>query len=79
MDPLDRAETSSICCRSQNASIGNRTTRFADRRHSMVNARNKVPEHQRFYQNAYANHQRLWRIVCGIPLEVRIWDFETMH
>jgi cytochrome c oxidase subunit VIIa len=31
----------------------------------MINARNKVPEHQKFYQTAYANHQRLWKIVCA--------------
>ncbi|KAL2757179.1 hypothetical protein ACRALDRAFT_2102827, partial [Sodiomyces alcalophilus JCM 7366] len=29
---------------------------------SLINARNKVPEHQRFYQAAYKNHQRLWKI-----------------
>lgn len=44
----------------------------------MVNARNKVPEHQRFYQNAYANHQRLWRInprsrAILIPYNILLW------
>ncbi|PNY28020.1 Uncharacterized protein TCAP_02047 [Tolypocladium capitatum] len=28
----------------------------------MVDAKNKVPEHQRFYQQAYKAHTRLWKI-----------------
>ncbi|KAL2118440.1 hypothetical protein VTJ04DRAFT_8100 [Mycothermus thermophilus] len=28
----------------------------------LINAPNKVPEHQRFYQAAYNAHTRLWRI-----------------
>lgn len=36
----------------------------------MVDAPNRVPQHQKFYQAAYKNHTRLWRIVrCGEPLE----------
>ncbi|GAB1314899.1 hypothetical protein MFIFM68171_05109 [Madurella fahalii] len=27
-----------------------------------INAPNKVPQYQRYYQAAYRNHQRLWRI-----------------
>ncbi|KAL8376446.1 hypothetical protein RB595_007506 [Gaeumannomyces hyphopodioides] len=27
-----------------------------------VNAKNKVPEYQRFYQAQYRNHVRLWKI-----------------
>lgn len=38
---------------------------------SLVDARNKVPEHQRFYQAAYKNHQRLWKIVCSDPMGYR--------
>lgn len=30
---------------------------------SFVNAPNKVPYYQRFYQTAYRNHQRVWKIV----------------
>ncbi|EHK49717.1 uncharacterized protein TrAtP1_010968 [Trichoderma atroviride] len=29
---------------------------------SMINAKNKVTEHQRFYQQAYKAHTRLWMI-----------------
>ncbi|KAI1079278.1 hypothetical protein F5B20DRAFT_544261 [Whalleya microplaca] len=28
----------------------------------MVNAPNRVPQHQRFYQQAYKEHTRLWKI-----------------
>ncbi|OAA44943.1 hypothetical protein NOR_03697 [Metarhizium rileyi] len=28
----------------------------------MVDAKNKVPQHQRFYQQAYKAHTRLWMI-----------------
>ncbi|KAI5458396.1 hypothetical protein BGZ63DRAFT_426800 [Mariannaea sp. PMI_226] len=28
----------------------------------LINAKNPVPEHQRFYQNAYRAHTRLWKI-----------------
>ncbi|CCC10689.1 unnamed protein product [Sordaria macrospora k-hell] len=28
----------------------------------LVNAKNRVPEKQRFYQQAYKNHTRLWKI-----------------
>ncbi|KAI0834187.1 hypothetical protein F5Y06DRAFT_279631 [Hypoxylon sp. FL0890] len=28
----------------------------------LVNAPNKVPQHQRFYQQAYRQHTRLWKI-----------------
>ncbi|KAI1193613.1 hypothetical protein F5X97DRAFT_32012 [Nemania serpens] len=27
-----------------------------------INAPNKVPQHQRFYQQAYKQHTRLWQI-----------------
>ncbi|KFH43256.1 hypothetical protein ACRE_059740 [Hapsidospora chrysogenum ATCC 11550] len=30
--------------------------------HSMINAKNKVPYYQRFYQQAYKVHTRLWMI-----------------
>jgi len=30
---------------------------------SLVNAPNKVPEHQRVYQAAYRAHTRIWKIV----------------
>ncbi|KAK7753114.1 hypothetical protein SLS62_004845 [Diatrype stigma] len=29
----------------------------------LVDAPNKVPEHQRFYQHQYKQHVRLWKIV----------------
>ena len=32
---------------------------------SLVNAPNKVPEHQRAYQAAYRAHTRIWKIVSG--------------
>ncbi|KAJ4156780.1 hypothetical protein NW754_008421 [Fusarium falciforme] len=28
----------------------------------LVDAKNQVPQHQRFYQNAYKNHTRVWKI-----------------
>jgi hypothetical protein len=31
--------------------------------HSLIDAKNKVPEYQRFYQAAYKAHTRLWKIV----------------
>lgn len=31
--------------------------------YSLVNAKNRVPELQRFYQQAYKAHTRLWKIV----------------
>ncbi|KJZ75675.1 hypothetical protein HIM_04832 [Hirsutella minnesotensis 3608] len=33
-----------------------------DRGCSLVDAKNKVPEHQRYYQQAYKAHTRLWMI-----------------
>lgn len=30
---------------------------------SLIDAKNKVPEHQRFYQQAYKAHTRVWMIV----------------
>ncbi|KAK1240657.1 hypothetical protein MKX07_004685 [Trichoderma sp. CBMAI-0711] len=30
--------------------------------HSLIDAKNKVPEYQRFYQAAYKAHTRLWKI-----------------
>lgn len=37
--------------------------------HSIVDAKNNVPQNQRFYQKAYAAHTRLWMIVrpTGAP------------
>ncbi|KAI2602437.1 hypothetical protein GGR54DRAFT_645061 [Hypoxylon sp. NC1633] len=29
---------------------------------ALTNAPNKVPEHQRFYQQAYKQHTRIWKI-----------------
>lgn len=43
----------------------------------MINARNKVPEHQKFYQTAYANHQRLWKIVR--PRRIALHPSSTSH
>jgi hypothetical protein len=34
-----------------------------DENRSMINAPNRVPQHQKYYQSAYASHQRLWKIV----------------
>ncbi|KAM5366510.1 hypothetical protein ACJZ2D_010478 [Fusarium nematophilum] len=44
----------------------------------MVNAKNPVPQHQRFYQAAYKNHVRLWTIgprsrVLLTPYLVLLW------
>ncbi|KAB5575911.1 hypothetical protein GE09DRAFT_1215650 [Coniochaeta sp. 2T2.1] len=33
----------------------------------LVNARNTVPERQRFYQQAYRGHQRIWKINPRTP------------
>jgi hypothetical protein len=30
---------------------------------SLIDAPNKVPQHQKFYQQSYAQHTRLWKIV----------------
>ena len=35
----------------------------ADGLDSLVDAKNKVPEYQRYYQAAYKAHTRLWQIV----------------
>jgi hypothetical protein len=37
--------------------------KVADFVHSMIDAKNKVPYYQRFYQQAYKAHTRLWMIV----------------
>ncbi|OTB05260.1 hypothetical protein M426DRAFT_10856 [Hypoxylon sp. CI-4A] len=44
----------------------------------LVNAANKVPEQQRFYQQAYKQHTRIWRInsrsnVLLMPYYVMLW------
>ncbi|KAI1853576.1 hypothetical protein JX265_004093 [Neoarthrinium moseri] len=44
----------------------------------LVDAPNKVPHHQKFYQNAYNQHIRLWRIgtrssVLFLPYQVLLW------
>jgi hypothetical protein len=38
---------------------------------SIVNAPNKVPQHQKFYQQAYAQHTRLWKIVRNAVFDWR--------
>ncbi|KAI1648606.1 hypothetical protein F4815DRAFT_443429 [Daldinia loculata] len=45
---------------------------------SLINAPNKVPQHQRFYQQAYRQHIRIWRInprspYLLVPYQVLIW------
>lgn len=47
---------------SQSASTQNRPTLLTGT-DSIVDAKNKVPQNQRFYQKAYAAHTRLWMIV----------------
>jgi len=44
----------------------------------LVDAANKVPEHQRFYQNQYKQHVRLWKIgpranLMMVPFQVLVW------
>ncbi|KAL1878073.1 hypothetical protein VTK73DRAFT_8124 [Phialemonium thermophilum] len=44
----------------------------------IINAPNRVPEHQRFYQAAYRSHQRIWRInprskFLTTPVMIGIW------
>ncbi|KAI0396181.1 hypothetical protein F5Y17DRAFT_456310 [Xylariaceae sp. FL0594] len=39
---------------------------------------NRVPEHQRFYQQAYKNHTRLWMInprsrYMLVPYQILVW------
>ncbi|EMR67431.1 hypothetical protein MGN70_004311 [Eutypa lata] len=45
---------------------------------ALVNAPNKVPEHQRFYQQQYKQHVRLWKInprtpAIYIPYQIILW------
>ncbi|KAI0852568.1 hypothetical protein F5Y00DRAFT_227029 [Daldinia vernicosa] len=45
----------------------------------LINAPNKVPQHQKFYQQAYRNHVRLWWInprspYLLIPYQVLMWS-----
>ncbi|KXJ92777.1 hypothetical protein Micbo1qcDRAFT_160593 [Microdochium bolleyi] len=45
---------------------------------ALVNAQNKVPEHQRFYQNQYKQHVRLWKIgpranLMMVPFQILVW------
>ncbi|KAL0933001.1 uncharacterized protein CTRU02_211964 [Colletotrichum truncatum] len=45
---------------------------------ALVNAKNKVPELQKFYQNAYKEHTRLWRInprsrAYMVPYTIALW------
>ncbi|KAK5656155.1 hypothetical protein OQA88_4915 [Cercophora sp. LCS_1] len=35
----------------------------------LINAANKVPQHQRVYQAAYKAHTRIWKIVSRIGLK----------
>ncbi|GAW16799.1 hypothetical protein EKO27_g8813 [Xylaria grammica] len=44
----------------------------------LVDAPNKVPEHQRFYQQAYKQHTRLWQInprssKLMVPYTILLW------
>ncbi|KFA64729.1 hypothetical protein S40285_05287 [Stachybotrys chlorohalonatus IBT 40285] len=44
----------------------------------LVDAKNKVPEYQRFYQQAYKAHTRLWRIhprsrILMTPYTILLW------
>ncbi|SCO11942.1 unnamed protein product [Fusarium fujikuroi] len=44
----------------------------------LVNAKNPVPQNQRFYQNAYKNHTRLWKIgprsrILMTPYLILLW------
>lgn len=44
----------------------------------MVDAKNKVPQMQRYYQQAYRNHTRLWEIhprsqFLIIPYKILLW------
>ncbi|PNP84804.1 hypothetical protein FNYG_01898 [Fusarium nygamai] len=46
--------------------------------HTFVNAKNPVPQYQRFYQNAYKNHTRLWKIgprsrILMTPYLILLW------
>lgn len=36
----------------------------------MIDAKNKVPEYQRLYQQKYAQHMRLWKIVRHLRLYI---------
>ncbi|KAI1436049.1 hypothetical protein GGR50DRAFT_693611 [Xylaria sp. CBS 124048] len=45
---------------------------------SFVDAPNKVPENQRYYQHAYKQHTRLWQIhprsqMLLIPYQILLW------
>ncbi|KAH6953224.1 hypothetical protein DER45DRAFT_617588 [Fusarium avenaceum] len=45
---------------------------------ALVDAKNPVPQNQRFYQNAYKNHTRLWKIgprsrILMTPYLVLLW------
>jgi hypothetical protein len=47
-------------------------------RMGLVNAPNKVPHHQKFYQQQYAQHNRLWKInprsnAILIPFQIAMW------
>ncbi|KAJ9142777.1 hypothetical protein NKR23_g7061 [Pleurostoma richardsiae] len=44
----------------------------------LVNAPNRVPEHQRTYQHAYRAHTRIWRInprssILYVPFVITLW------
>ncbi|KAI3330960.1 hypothetical protein F4824DRAFT_504610 [Ustulina deusta] len=50
----------------------------ANERRSLVDAPNKVPQYQRFYQQAYKQHTRLWQInprspKLMVPYTVLLW------
>ncbi|KAI1326892.1 hypothetical protein F5Y16DRAFT_400008 [Xylariaceae sp. FL0255] len=46
--------------------------------HSLVDAPNKVPQYQRFYQKAYNQHTRIWQIhprspYLMVPYQIALW------
>ncbi|KAH9909829.1 hypothetical protein F4778DRAFT_775744 [Xylariomycetidae sp. FL2044] len=48
------------------------------RNRSLVDAPNKVPHHQRYYQNAYKRHVRVWQIhprskYVVVPFQIMMW------
>jgi len=45
---------------------------------AFINAKNKVPEHQRMYQKAYRQHTRIWKIhprssMLIVPYTILLW------
>ncbi|KAI1423718.1 hypothetical protein F5Y12DRAFT_715982 [Xylaria sp. FL1777] len=53
-------------------------SQYADEQRSLVDAPNKVPQHQRFYQQAYRQHIRVWQInprsnMLLVPYQILLW------